>query len=316
LRLKRQYIALVVVVMLIATALLASMMSQYAQGGRIAYVSVKTDKTSYTTGENISFRFVPLTDGVYFSTSGIDRSNLMYGGQEIGSVHIIRIPDSIDPDQIIRDRNMLNKIQSWDNRDMTVSFDYFNSTDGTKSLEWNGTVTGTALTFVNGYQFGHFTYSKAMAGYYLVYPQFTSLGGHSVKFQLDRNAIFYLDTLKLSSVPGIDGSTITYNMTLSAPTSMVGDSHCVMSWSINGITDRDPNGTDPRRAEFDITPGGNHSLVVQETSTSYSGFYGMQSFRLSGWIDTAWGNFTIERMDYLFGGRWYDSPQDYSYYYY
>ncbi|HEY3419000.1 MAG TPA: hypothetical protein VGK23_00415 [Methanomassiliicoccales archaeon] len=313
-RLKRQYIAWVVVVMLIVTALLASMMSQYAQGGRIAYVSVKTDKTTYSEGENISFKFIPLTDGVYFSTSGIDYINSMFNGQKLGSVHIVRIPDSIDPDQIIRDRNMLNKIQSWDNRDMTVSFDYFNSTDGTKSLEWNATVMRSAFTYVGNFQMSHYAYTKAMAGYYLIYPQFTSLEGHSVKFQLDKNAIFYLDTLKMSSVPGLNESMISYNMTLSAPTSMVGNSHCVMSWSINGVTDRDPNGTDLRRAEFDIAPGGNHSLVIEEATIIYGG-YGMQSFRLSGWIDTAWCNFTFERMDYLIGGGWYDSPQDYSYYY-
>lgn len=310
-RIKRQYVALIVVAMLIATALMASMMSQYAQGGRIAYVSVKTDKTTYAEGENVSFKFIPLTAGVYFSTYGIDTDYSMYYDQHMGFVHIIRIPDGIDPDQIIQDRYMLNRIQNWDNRDMTVSYDYFNSTDGTKSLEWNATV----MSYVYSDQFiPTKAYSKALAGYYLIYPQFESLAGHSVKFQLDRNAIFYLDTLKMSSVPHVNGTSMTYNITVGAPTFMVGDSHCTMSWSINGANYRDANGTDPNKAEFDLVPGGNHSMVIDVGTINHEINYDMQ-FRLSGWIDTSWGNFTFDQTRWYREGGWYDSPQYYHYYY-
>lgn len=297
--------------MLIATALLASMMSQYAQGGRIAYVSVKTDKTTYVEGENISFKFIPLTDGVYFSTSGIDTDYGMYYDQSMGFVHIIRIPDDVDPDQIIQDRHMLNRIQNWDNRDMAVSFDYFNSTDGTLSLEWNATVI--KYVYSNYYDVPPtVAYTKALAGNYLIYPQFESLAGHSVKFQLDRNAIFYLDTLKLSSVPIVNGSSVTNNLTVSAPASMVGDSHCTMSWSVNGATNRDVNGTDPNRVEFDLVPGGSHAMVIDMGTINYESYYGQQ-FRLSGWIDTAWGNYTFDQTRWFKEGGWYDSLQ---YYYY
>jgi hypothetical protein len=307
-RLKRKFVALIVVVMLVVTALFASMMSQYAQGGRIAYVGVKTDKGTFADGENVSFKFIPLTNGVYFSTSGIDTSYGMYYGQTIGAVHIIRIPADVDPDHIINDKKILSKVQSWDNRDMTVAFDYFNSTDGTMSLSWNGTVM--QYLYGDSYASPSVIYRKALAGYYLIYPQFTSLDGHSVKFQLDRNAIFYLDTLKLSAVPGIYGTIVTYNMTVSVPTTLTGGSHCNMSWSINGMGGREENGSDSNRVEFDIVPGESHTFTIEEQAYFYSG---MQSFHLTGWIDTTWGNYTFDKTDWLIDGRWYDTPE---YYYY
>jgi hypothetical protein len=304
LRLKRQYVALMVVAMLVVTALLASMMSQYAQGGRIAYVSVRMDKDTYSEGEKVTFKFVPLTQGVYFNTTGISP----YDGN--GYVHIIRIPDGVDPDQIIQDRKMLDKVQSWDDRDMAVSYAYFDSTEGVKSLEWNATMMN--YQYLNApYNAYTVTYAKALAGYYLVYPQFESLAGHTVRFQLDRSAIFYLDTLKMSAVPGVNGTMVTYNMTVSAPASMVGSSHCRMAWSINGMDEKDPNGTNLNRAEFDILPGGSYELAIEHYSETIAQHFGMDSYHLRGWIDTAWGNYSFDQMDWLVNGRWYDSPQYY-----
>lgn len=291
--------------MLVVTALFASMLSQYAQGGRIAYVAVETDKYVFTQGENITFRFVPLSSGVDFSTSGVDPRYGGSGNYGIGSgVHIIRIPDGREPDDIINNRTVLDMVQSWDSSDMTVYFNYFNSTDGTKSLSWNGTVMDPSYYFVQGLPVN--TYHKALAGYYLIYPIFTSLSGHYVKFQLDRKAIFYLDTLKLTSVPRLDGANVSYNETVNAPPSMNGSSHCTMSWSVDGMTAPGTNGTDTRRAEFDLAPGESHSFTIKQPAYLYSG---MQSFRLTGWIDTAWGNYTFSRSYWYIDGRWNDNPQ-------
>jgi hypothetical protein len=285
--------------MLVITALFASMLSQYAQGGRIAYVAVKTDKVTYINGENVTFKLTPLTSGVYFSTSGLDPNYYWYNpGANLGTVHIIRIPDGYDPDQVINDKKMLDKIQSWDDRDMAVGFDYFNSTDGTKSLSWNGTV------MQNNYDdLGHLSviYRKALGGYYLIYPQFTSLAGHPVKFQLDRNAIFYLDALRVTTVPSIEGTTLTYNMTVSAPSSFTGDTHCEMSWSVNGNTGQEGNGSDTNHAAFDVVPGGSRNISFQQQVTVYSGY---ESFRLAGWIDTSQGNYTFQKTDWWINGRW------------
>jgi hypothetical protein len=295
--------------MLIATAFLASMMSQYAQGGRIAYIGIKMDSETFVEGENVTFKFIPLTKDVYFSTSGFDTNYGMTYGYPLGSVHIIRIPDNINPDQIIQDRKLLDKISSWDNRDMTVSFDYFNSTDGTKSLSWNGTVMQNVYP-IQGYAYSSVTYRKALGGNYLVFPQFTSLAGHSVKFQLDRNAIFSLETLRMTASPGINGSELYYNVTVSAPSTLTGVSSCTMSWSINGMTESAGNGSN-NRAEFDLASGGTHDLTISEPGYFWTGSI---SFRLSGWIDTAWGNYTFEKVDWYINGGWSDSPQYYYYY--
>ena len=295
--------------MLVVTAFFASMLSQYAQGGRIAYVSVKTDKASYVEGENISFKLVPLASDVFFKGTGIAGTDGNYYGDPVGAIHIVRIPDDIDPDQIIGDRNMLDKVNSWDGRGMGVSFDYFNSTDGAMSLSWNCTV----MTFTYQDQFTppSITYHKALGGNYLIYPTIMPLAGHTVKFQLDRNAIFHLDTLELSAVPGLSGTMLTYNMTVSAPASLAGDSHCTMSWSTNGMTGQEGNGSGSNKVEFDIASGGSHIFTVQQQVYVYAG---MQSFQLTGWIATSWGNYSFEKTDWYNDGRWYDSPQYYSNY--
>jgi hypothetical protein len=303
-RLKKQYVVLIVALMLVVTALLASMMSQYAQGGRIAYVSVKTDKTSYSYGENVTFKFVPLTKDVSFSTSGTDPTYGIYYGNEPGSVHIVRIPDDVDPHRIMDDRTLLQLVDSWDNRDMTVSFDYFNSTDGEKSLSWNG--TEIQYTYYDQFK-TTVSYNTALGGYYLIYPQFTSLSGHAVKFQLDQNAIFHLDSLSMTFEPSYNGSAVSYNMTVSTPSSMGGSSHCKMSWKINGMN-MGQNGPSVISAEFDMVSGGVHQLTASAQGVIYSD---MDSFILSGWIDTSWGNFTFFRTDWYVRGGWYDSPQYY-----
>ena len=295
--------------MLIMTALFASMLSQYAQGGRIAYVSVKTDSPVFTEGENVTFKFVPLSKDVYFSTSGIDTSSGMYLGINIGSVHIIRIPDSVDPYRIIDDRTLLDKIGSWDTRDMTVSFDFFNSTDGTKSLSWNATVW--QYTYNQYTLYADMTYHKALGGYYLIYPQFTSLAGHPVKFQLDRDAIFYLDALTMKVVPSMNGSLLNYNVTVSAPASLTGDSNCTMYCFVSGMGGQEGNGSLGNLVEFDLVSGGSHSMTIQGTALHYQG---MDSYQISGWIDTSWGNYTFYRSDWYINGGWYDSPQYYYYY--
>lgn len=53
--------------MFVGVALLASLVYGSVQDSRIAYVAVRTDKEVYTSGENVTFKLVPLTDGIEFT---------------------------------------------------------------------------------------------------------------------------------------------------------------------------------------------------------------------------------------------------------
>ena len=49
-RLKRQYIAVIVVVMILITAFIASFVVSSVQGSRVAYAAVRADKATYEMG--------------------------------------------------------------------------------------------------------------------------------------------------------------------------------------------------------------------------------------------------------------------------
>jgi hypothetical protein len=312
-RLKRKFLALIVVIMLVITTLVASMMVQYTQGGRIAYVGVRTDKSVYSDGEDVTFKFVPLTTGVYFSTSGryqdLYEGTYYQGDPNYHAVMIVKIPDGYSPDQVIGQKN-LNSIYSWNSgANMGTGFDYFNSTDGPLSLRWNATVMKQSYDTYNGTVTT--TYIKATGGYYIILPSFKSMAGHPVSFQLDRSAIFYIDALKVSAVPSLIGTSFTFNMRVSAPSNFTGTSHCTMSWSLNGPMDTS-GGSIQGIDSFDLVPEGEHRLNI--TAETYTGMYGQNQFGVSGYVQSSWGNYSFNVFKYLNDGRWSDSSY-YGYYY-
>lgn len=63
-RLKKKYLALIVVIMLVGVAFVASLVYGSVQATRIAYVAVRADQEVFTSAENVTFKLVPLTEGV------------------------------------------------------------------------------------------------------------------------------------------------------------------------------------------------------------------------------------------------------------
>lgn len=184
-RLKKKYLAIIVAAMIVLTAVLASSIVGSVQGSRIAYVAVSADKDVFGMNENVTFKLLPLSQGIQFTVNGMNDGS---------GVQIVRIPDSIDPDSIINDPNMLSEVWIWGNDHPcpVVPIPQFNSTGEPLELSWNCTKS-TYDRSTNELIWG-----KATAGYYLLNPRYYSWEyGHAVKFMLDRSSIFYYDGLNV-----------------------------------------------------------------------------------------------------------------------
>jgi hypothetical protein len=103
----------------------------------------------------------------------------------------------------------------------TIHYDYFNSCDGPLKLSWNGTID-VRNTFTNGS-----VYVPATSGYYMIEPNFQSVSGHHIVFMLDKNAIFYYNSLKAAvNIINHPNNNVTIELALQAPPGTVGGITC------------------------------------------------------------------------------------------
>lgn len=182
-RLKKKYLALIMVIMIIGVALLSSVVYSSVQANRIAYIAVRADKEVFTSAENVTFKLIPLAEGVQFTMNEQELYDRYYG------VHVVKIPSEIDPAEVTANISLLDKLNSWDRSNIIVPVPSFNSTGEPLELSWNGTMlVGNDL--LNGTE-----WVKATSGYYLLYPRLQWSEGHVTKFMLDDNAVFYYDSL-------------------------------------------------------------------------------------------------------------------------
>ncbi|MFB3787995.1 MAG: hypothetical protein ACE15F_16680 [bacterium] len=189
-RIKRVYLALIVIILVVITAAISSIAYANVQSGRIAYVGVHVDRSSYQAGDNVTFRLVPLTKGVDFDVTFIPSSGMQ----------IVRIPDAMGPDGFLADPQALSKVYSYGYGGglASVPVERYDSRGPSPVLSWNGTI------FVyNDYLLDNATgrnqqWMTANSGYYLVVPPPFSSTGHHVQFMLDRSSIFYYQGFQAS----------------------------------------------------------------------------------------------------------------------
>lgn len=193
-RLKKKYLAIIVVVMIVGVALLASLVYSSVQGSRIAYIAVRTDKDVYTSDENVTFRLVPLTDGIEFTMGG--QNDPRYG------MHVVRIPDDVDPAEILTDPLLLDRIYSWERKSIILPIETFNSADGPLEMSWNGTIQIYNDELVDDPEVGwsqkQYQWVSATSGHYLLYPRLQWYAGHVTKCMLDESSIFYYESLNVN----------------------------------------------------------------------------------------------------------------------
>jgi len=211
-RLKKRYLAAIIVFIIIVVAALASVIYSSVQAERIAYIAVHADKDVFTSDENVTFQLVPLTEGVQFTVEGGDGMN-GYG------VHVIRIPDSVDPKEVVTNVSLLNDIYSWDHGRVILPVDSFNSTGEPLRMSWDGTLD--YYEYYTEYE----TYAedeawanaraKATSGYYILCPYLQWSYGHITKFMLDEGAIFYYDSLNVNITTDRSKDSFSMSMNIS-----------------------------------------------------------------------------------------------------
>jgi hypothetical protein len=261
-RLKKKYTAIIVAMMVVLTAILASFIVNSVQGSRIAYVEVSADKASYGMDENVTFKLRPLSQDVQFTVSG------MYEG---AGVQIVRLPDSADPDTVLQDSSMLNNLSMWGSSriNTVIPIPSFNSTGEPLELTWNGTISA--------YDRGanQLSWGKASSGYYLLYPKYSWEYGHTVKFMLDRSSIFFYDSLRVDlNVTNELGQTAT-NTTITAdltlPQGAAPVAGTFSSFVPGSMASMDGNYSDNwHNFTVDLLPGVTTRITVSFPAQSYS----------------------------------------------
>lgn len=210
-RLKKKYLAVIVVAMILGVALLASLVYGSVQDSRIAYIAVRADKDVYTSGENVTFKLVSLTDGIEFTMDG--RNDLRNG------MHVVRIPDSVDPTEILNDPFLLDRMYSWERRSIILPIETFNSADGPLEMSWNGSIQVYNDELIDDPEVGWYQkqhqWVSATSGYYLLYPRLEWSAGHVTKCMLDESSMFYYDSLNVNISAAFSTGSFSMSMDIS-----------------------------------------------------------------------------------------------------
>jgi hypothetical protein len=292
-RLQRKFLAVIICAIFLITIVLASFVVNATKESKVAYVSAKADKPSYSFGEDVTFQLYSLTPDVEFVGTGLASIDFYNYGNE--GVHIVRIPDDVDPNEVLVNESLFSRVPSWDQYGPVVSFSTFSSTDGPLKLSWNGTYPVDRYSPTPGYV-------VASAGYYMIYPVLDWISGHSVMFMLDRNAIFHLDSLNITMEPSYDQDTnkLTLSVEVAGPTDYDATIHCQLNATLWGNMGNAGNDT---TLTFDLAPQESYRYTVSATLFSYEYWY----VTYSGYIDTDIGRFVFSYTFPESGGEWYYS---------
>ncbi|MBI0582794.1 MAG: hypothetical protein ISF22_01055 [Methanomassiliicoccus sp.] len=276
-RLKKQYLALIVVVMLVLTGLLASWIVGSVQGAKVAYVAVRADKSEFGMDENVTFSLVPLSQDVQFTVSGEHDS---------AGVYIVRLADDIDPDTYLDDSNAVQNIsvRARSDHEPVIPIPRYNSSGEPMRMSWNRTIPQYDA------ERGGYVWYKATEGTYLLYPVYQWEYGHATKFMLERASIFHLDGLRVDHDISLDDSVFTVRTEFSLP-----EGAGPMSGLFTTILPRNPdtfNSTMTYHNEtVELVPGQTTTVTITYPA---SGSYGpvttsMSAFLIVGDITYAFG---------------------------
>jgi|WetSurMetagenome_2_1015567.scaffolds.fasta_scaffold135854_2 hypothetical protein len=239
-RIKRKYLALAVAIIIIAASAISYSVYQSIEDNRVAYITVKVDKESFSAGENVTFRLEAITEDVEFNVTD---PGAVYGSNN-GGVNIYRIPDVIDPDDLFDGTFSIYQLNFdffYGDSPTRIHYDYFDSEEGPLEMSWNGSKSIYDRIFTVS------SYQPATSGYYLIAPDLEMAYDDHLVCILDESAVFYYDSmdLKLDIVNNPDTNvTVTISMQASPETS--GDVTCDLYTELHyynhheDSTDQDP----------------------------------------------------------------------------
>jgi hypothetical protein len=219
-------LAVIVVGILITGSVVAVIVYNNAQNSRIAYISVKTDRSFYDAGENVTFKLFDNTPDIDFNVTdpGNDPQRIV---QSMGEINIIKIPDFVDPDWVVthplsrNDDLSIPKPFRIDAYVATIHYDYFNSKQSALNLSWDGMIVAP-----NEFT-GDVSYFPANTGYYVIMPDFLYASSHKIQFNIDRGAIFHYNGLNAGiNITNNPSHNVTVNLSLRAPPGTTGNLTC------------------------------------------------------------------------------------------
>jgi hypothetical protein len=214
-------LVILVVAILISGTLMAGFAYKTWDDHRIAYISVKTDKTSYEAGEKVTFKLIDNTPDIDFNVTDPNNSpeHMTYS---LGAINIVKIPDGIDPDWVVdhllANENLATKPFRADTYVATIHYGYFSSEHSPLNLSWDGKI-GAYNDFTDG-----FTSFPATSGDYLVLPDFQYASIPQIHFKIDDNAIFHYNSLGASINMTVNpNNNVTVKLRLTSPPGTAGN---------------------------------------------------------------------------------------------
>jgi len=229
-RIKKQFMAIIIAVILIASSVLAYTTYVSVQEDRVGYIGIEVDKKTFNSSEDVTFHLVSLTDNAKFN---ITDHWVDWGDEQYDGLDIIRVPDSEDPDTFLDDQNNLDYIHfqsSYYNTVGKAHFNYFNSEDGSLQVTWNRTIRWDGMVE------GNWTvvYHPAVSGYYVVAPRISWRAEEDNHvFVIDEKAIFYYDSLDTNiTATNVPNTNVTIELTLQAPPGAVGNIICDLNTTL------------------------------------------------------------------------------------
>lgn len=167
-------------------------------------VTITVDKSNYSINENIYF------------TLTLEDSSKPFRIKELsegGGLCICRIPDNINPSQLLNNRSLLKTISNSPVERLALS--NYSNDNHTLIITWNGTYC-TNNNRLNNYLNGD-VYFLAPSGYYIMFRSDLSstTNDNILRFNVNENSLFYLDGLTPSVTCDYNNITSSLNINLS-----------------------------------------------------------------------------------------------------
>jgi hypothetical protein len=248
-RVEKLVLVLLLVTLLITSSVAAVFVYNSMENGRIVHISVRTDKTYYDAGEKVTFKLIDNNPNIEFNVTDPNNSpqNIMINRVVI---NIFKIPDDMNLDQVVTD--LSNNNQLWEHLQtetglITVHYDYFSSQETPKSMSWDGMIT------VHNTLSEDVLYLPATSGHYVIVPNFLGASDHQIKFNIDRGAIFYYNSLNAGiNITNNPDNNVTVKLSLGAPPGTNGNLTCEL------YSNFDYSGSPPSNLTNMTVPNGNH----------------------------------------------------------
>jgi len=183
-RAKKNLTIISIIIIVIILIFSAYTIYQNSLNNRIIDVTIEVDKSSYSVNETITFTLTLEDTSARFSIDEL---------ADGAGFCIVRIPDDIDPNQIVSNRTYLQSLCTYPVERIGISG--YSEDDKTYIITWNCTYD-LEYNLLTGAE-GDDVYYLAPSGYYVMFRSNLQswTNDNQLRFNLNENSVFYLDGL-------------------------------------------------------------------------------------------------------------------------